>query len=107
MTYALTKEEKETTVLYNQTQEPVCISTYDPDLRRRLANFSKQYPDLCKRTDKQCYPDYVEYEIEKSRVSIRLVPPYSEEWRRAASIRAKQGGLGTQEKNSLKNEMGG
>lgn len=107
MSYTLTKEEKETTVLYNQTQEPVCISTYDPTLRQRLANFSKHYPDLCKRTDKQCYPDYVEYEIEKSRISIRLIQPYSEARRKAASIRAKQGGLGTQEKNSQKNEMGG
>ncbi|MEG0741850.1 MAG: hypothetical protein RR521_06450 [Clostridia bacterium] len=52
MSYSLTKEEKETTLLYNQTKEPIIISTYDPSLRRRLASFAKRYPDLCKRIDR-------------------------------------------------------
>lgn len=98
MPNTLTKEEKETTVLYNQTPAPVCINTYDPDLRRRLANFAKQYPDLCQRTDKQCFPDYIEYEIEKTRISIRLFPPYSEARRKAASEMAKKQRLGSKTK---------
>lgn len=94
MPYTLTKAEKETTILYNQTQEPVRISTYDPTIRRRLAKFAQQHPDLCKRIDKQLYSDYAAYEIEKSRVSIRLVPPYSAARKKAASELAKQKGLG-------------
>ena len=35
------------------------------------------------------------YEIQKSRVSIRLVAPYSEERRKAASERAKKNSIAT------------
>ena len=107
MACKLTKGEKETTLLYNQTHEPAVISTYDSSLQQRLACFAKRFPGLCKRIDKHRYPDYVEYKVDKSRVSIRLVPPQSEEQRRAASIRAKQGRLGTQAKSAQKNEAGG
>ena len=36
MSYTLTKYEKETVLLYNQSRDPITISTYDPGLRRRL-----------------------------------------------------------------------
>ena len=95
MTSRLTKYEKETVLLYNQSQDPITISTYDPGLRRRLREFAARYPDLCRRVDKQKYPDYAEYEIQKDRVSIRLLPPMSEEKRKVASEKAKAAGLGT------------
>ena len=57
MTSRLTKYEKETVLLYNQSQDPITISTYDPSLRRRLREFAARYPDLCRRVDKQKYPD--------------------------------------------------
>ncbi|MBR2823120.1 MAG: molecular chaperone [Clostridia bacterium] len=91
----LTKYEKETVLLYNQSRDPVIISTYDPGLRRRLREYAARYPELCRRVDKQKYPDYAEYEIQKDRVSIRLLPPMSEEKRKAASEKAKAAGLGT------------
>ena len=90
MAYTLTKYEKETSVLYNQSDEPMLISTYDPNLRKRLANYAKKFPDLCRRVDKQKYSDYAEYEIEKSRVSIRLLPPYSDERKQAAAEQVRQ-----------------
>ena len=93
MTTRLTKYEKETVLLYNQSRDPIIISTYDPDLRRRLREYAARYPDLCLRVDKQKYPDYAEYEIQKDRVSIRLLPPMSEEKRKAE--KAKAAGLGT------------
>lgn len=95
MSYTLTKYEKETVLLYNQSHDPITISTYDPGLRRRLREFAARYPEMCRRVDKQKYPDYAEYEIQKDRVSIRLLPPMSEEKRRAASEKAKAAGLGT------------
>ena len=95
MSYTLTKYEKETVLLYNQSHDPITISTYDPGLRRRLREFAARYPELCRRVDKQKYPDYAEYEIQKERVSIRLLPPMSEEKRRVASEKAKAAGLGT------------
>ena len=95
MTSHLTKYEKETVLLYNQSRDPVIISTYDPGLRRRLREYAARYPDLCQRVDEQKYPDYAEYEIQKDRVSIRLLPPMSDEKRKAASEKAKAAGLGT------------
>jgi hypothetical protein len=97
MSYRLTKYEKETVLLYNQSQDPITISTYDPGLRRRLREYAARYPDLCRRVDEQKYPDYAEYEIQKDRVSIRLLPPMSEEKRKAASEKAKAAGLGTRD----------
>ena len=40
MSYTLTKYEKETVLLYNQSRDPVIISTYDPGLRRRLREYA-------------------------------------------------------------------
>ena len=95
MAYKLTKYEKETVVLYNQSRDPVNISGYDPALKRRLRAYAVKYPDICRRVDKGKDPEYEEYEIEKDRVSIRLLPPMSEEKRKAASEKAKAAGLGT------------
>lgn len=36
------------------------------------------------------YPDYVEYEIDKDRLSVRFLAPYSEERKRAAAEQAKR-----------------
>ena len=95
MTSRLTKYEKETVLLYNQSRDPVTIGTYDPGLRRRLREYAARYPELCRRIDQQKYPDYAEYEIQKDRVSIRLLPPMSEEKRKAAREKAMAAGLGT------------
>lgn len=90
MSYKMTKEEKETNILWNQTQEPVLISGYDPALLRKCAAFAEKHPDLCRRVDKHKYPDYAEYEIQKDRVSIRLLEPYSEERKKAAAEKVKR-----------------
>ena len=97
MSYTLTKYEKETVLLYNQSRDPVTIATYDSGLRRRLREYAARYPELCRRVDKQKYPDYAEYEIQKERVSIRLLPPMSEDKRKAAREKAKAAGLGTRD----------
>ena len=85
----LTKYEKETIVLFNEGEDTAHIQTYNAGLRNRLAVFSKKYPDLC-RLDKTYEQGGVSYVLDKSRLSIRLQPPYSEERRRKASENAKQ-----------------
>ena len=94
--YQLTKEEKETQILYNQSSEPVIISGYDPRLLRQLAAFAKKHPGLCRRIDKGLYPDYAEYEVQKDRISIRLINPLSDEKKQAAVERAKRMNLSKQ-----------
>ena len=85
----LTKYEKETIVLFNEGEDTASIYTYNAGLRKRLANFSKKYPDLC-RLEKSREQGGVSYVLEKSRLSIRLQPPMSEERRQKASDYAKQ-----------------
>lgn len=85
----LTKYEKETIVLFNEGENTASIYTYNAGLRKRLANFSKKYPDLC-RLEKSCEQGGGSYVLEKSRLSIRLQPPMSEERRQKVSEYAKQ-----------------
>lgn len=94
----LTKYEKETIVLFNEGEDTASIYTYNAGLRRRLAAFSKKYPDLC-RLEKSCEQGGVTYILDKSRLSIRLQPPYSEERRRKASEYAKQNGFNNKNDN--------
>lgn len=92
----LTKYEKETIVLYNQTGDPTSIYTFDASLKRRLEKFAKQYPECC-HLESASGLGAVTYAIDEARLSIRLVPPYSEERRQAASEYAKQNGYGNGE----------
>ena len=94
----LTKYEKETIVLFNEGEDTASIYTYNAGLRRRLAAFSKKYPDLC-RLEKSCEQGGVTYILDKSRLSIRLQPPYNEERRRKASEYAKQNGFNNKNDN--------
>ena len=91
----VTKEERETIVNFNEADDIAVIYTFNNDLKKRLAAFAKKYPDLCKLTVDDAEFGSVTYEIHKSRVSIRLVAPYSEERRKAASERAKKNGIAT------------
>ena len=88
----LTKYEKETIILLNEGEDTAHIQTYNAGLRKRLAAFSKKHPDLC-RLEKSFAQGGVLYVLDKSRLSIRLIAPYSEERRKAASERARQHGM--------------
>ena len=61
-------------------------------LKRRLEDFSRKYPLLC-RLERSTPEGSVTYVMDKSRLSIRLVPPYSEERLAAAREYAKQHGF--------------
>ena len=86
------KYEKETIILFNEAEQEASIYTFNADLKRRLAEFSKKYPLLC-RLEKATPEGSVTYVLDKSRLSIRLVPPYSEDRRAAARAYAKEHGF--------------
>lgn len=88
----LTKYEKETIILWNQSDKPVSIQIYDAGLKRRLADSAKWFPDLC-RMERSDELGGVFYQLKKSRFSLRLIAPYSEERRKKASEQAKKTGL--------------
>lgn len=90
----LSKYEKETIVNFNEKEKEASIYTHNADLKRRLAEFGRKYPALC-RLERQNLEGGVTYVLDKSRLSIRLVPPYTEERRAAAREYAKQHGFRT------------
>ena len=88
------KEERETILHFDEADDTATIYTFNTGLKKRLAAFAEKYPDLCRMTIDDAVYGSVTYEIQKSRVSLRLLAPYSEERRRAASEYAKTYGLG-------------
>ena len=68
------------------------IYTFNASLKRRLAEFSRKYPLLC-RLERSTPEGSVTYILDKSRLSIRLIPPYSEERKAAASAYAREHGF--------------
>lgn len=88
----LSKHEKETIINWNEAESTASIYTFNADLKRRLAEFSWKYPQLC-RLERSTPEGSVTYVIEKSRLSVRLIPPYSEERLAAAREYAKQHGF--------------
>lgn len=90
----VSKEERETIVNFNEAEDTAVIYTYNNDLKKRLAAFASKHPDICKLTVDDADFGSATYEIQKSRVSIRLAAPYSEERRKAASEYAKKNGIG-------------
>ena len=90
MKTGLTKKQKKTDVYYNAKDPFAEVYTHDTNLKKRLRKYAAKYPELCKQTD-----DDGQGEIDKSRISIRLTAPYSDDRRKAASELAKKRGIHT------------
>ncbi|WP_029201358.1 hypothetical protein [Oribacterium sp. NK2B42] len=88
----LTKYEKETIILTSEGDDTYSVYTFNAALKRRLADFAKKYPELCRLESEDKKIGCQSYVISKARLSIRLTAPYSDERRKAASIRAKLNG---------------
>ena len=69
----LSKYEKETIINWNEAENLASIYTFNASLKRRLADFSRKYPLLC-RLERSTPEGSVTYVLDKSRLSIRLVP---------------------------------
>ena len=85
----LSKYEKETILLTSEGDDYYDIQVYDSKLKRRLTDFAVNYPDLCKIT-RQDSDGCLFCTVDKSRVSIRIVPPYSDERKNAARENARK-----------------
>ena len=88
----LSKYEKETIINWNEAENLASVYTFNASLKRRLADFSRKYPLLC-RLERSTPEGSVTYVLDKSRLSIRLHPPMSVERRQKASENAKQNGF--------------
>ena len=86
----LSKYERETILLTSEGEDTWNIYTFNTNLKNRLRKFAVQHPDLCVLKEENKELGSVSYTIQKSRVSIRLIAPYSETRRKAASEYAKK-----------------
>ncbi|MCQ4671589.1 molecular chaperone [Lactonifactor longoviformis] len=88
----LFKYEKETIINWNEAENLASIYTFNASLKRRLAEFNQRYPLLC-RLERSTPEGSVTYVLDKSRLSVRLIPPYNEERKAAASAYAREHGF--------------
>ena len=92
MKTGLMKKQKITDVYYNAKDPLAEVYTHDTKLKKRLLEYAAKFPELCQQTDDD-EQGGLRFEIDKSRISIRLTVPYSEERRKAASDYAKENGM--------------
>ena len=76
MRTGLTKKQKVTEVYYNAKDPTAEVYTHDTKLKKRLLAYAAQFPELCQQTDDD-EQGGLRFEIDKSRISIRLTTPYS------------------------------
>ena len=89
MKTGLTKKKKVTELYFNENDAITEVFTHNTELKKRLFAYSVRFPELCQQTDDNGQGG-LRFEIAKSRISIRLTAPYSQERREAASKLAKK-----------------
>ena len=80
-------------MVWNGNRKVPTKSTSRYQAKKRLLAYAAQFPELCQQTDDD-EQGGLRFEIDKSRISIRLTAPYSQERRTASSQRAKETGIG-------------
>ena len=93
MTERLTKKERDTEIIYDQSDAPMQIRTHDLNLIRRLIALSNEYPETCCLVEVDTISGTYFEVMDKSRVSIHVTKPYSAERRQRQSEWAKEHGL--------------
>ena len=88
----LSEHEKETNINFTEGGREAVIKTFNADLKHRLAEFAKKFPLFC-RLENFTVAGSVTYVMDKSRLSIRLIPPSGEERRAAAKEYAEEHGF--------------
>ena len=92
MRTGLTKKQKVTELYFNENDAITEVYTHNTELKKRLLAYAAKFPELCKQTDDNGQGG-LRFEIDKSRISIRLTAPYSEERREKARTQAKLANL--------------
>lgn len=82
--------KKITDIWFDEKDPLIHIRTHNTDLKKRLAAYAEQHPDVCRQTDADPETGCMEFDIEKGRFSFRLTAPYSEERREAARRYARE-----------------
>ena len=94
MRTGLTKKQKTTAIYFDEDSRMMEVQTHNTDLKKRLSHFAESYPECCRLIDDD-EQGGLTFEVEKGRLSFRLIAPYSEKRRKAASEWAKKNGIAT------------
>ena len=92
MKTGLTKKQKVTELFFFNDTATTEIYTHDTALKKRLLSYAAKYPELCKQTDDDGQGG-LWFELDKSRVSIRLTAPYSDSRKQKLAREAKKENL--------------
>ena len=92
------KEERETIIRFDETDDPAVIYTFNADLKRRLKSFAKKHPELCSMSAEDKEYGSITYQLDKSRLQIRFTAPYS------AELKESVGKMGRRNKKESKSE---
>ena len=92
MKTGLAKKQKVTELYYNAKDPMAEIHTHDTALKKRLLAYAAKYPELCKQTDDDDQGG-LRFEINRSRISIRLTAPYSDSRKEKLAREAKKENL--------------
>ena len=92
MKTGLTKKQKVTELYYNAKDPIAEIYTHDTGLKKRLLDYAARYPELCQMTDDD-EQGGLRFEINRSRVSIRLTAPYSDSRKKKLAREARRENL--------------
>ena len=90
MRTGLPKQKKTTDIWFDEKDPLIHIRTHNTDLKKRLAAYAEQHPDVCRQTDADPETGCMEFDIAKGRFSFRLTAPYSEERREATRRYARE-----------------
>ena len=88
MKTGLTKKQKVTELYYNAKDPTAEVYTHDTKLKKRLLEYAAKFPELCQQTDDDEHGG-LRFEIDKSRISIRLTAPYTQKRREQLSKTAR------------------
>ena len=96
------KKQKTTEIYYDEGSSTAYIHTYQTSLKNPLVAFAKEYPDLCEimEVDEK---SKLSAEIQKDRISIRLLPPRTEEQTARSRANGKATGFQSKTIPSAKN----
>ena len=92
MKTGLTKKQKVTELYYNAKGPLTEIYTHDTGLKKRLLDYAAKYPEMCQMTDDD-EQGGLRFEINRSRVSIRLTAPYSDSRKKKLAREARKENL--------------
>ena len=67
MRTGLPKQKKITDIWFDEKDPLIHIRTHNTDLKKRLAAYAEQHPDVCRQTDADPETGCMEFDIEKDR----------------------------------------